>query len=119
MTPQERPKWLRPDGTDERLVNPTAHMIGFFLNHTECLNPYAKKAKEIEETHSDFVQKILPIATQILNLDVLQRIFSPNKPTETEKRLHTQLYKTELEQVQAFVTRSYGSVEAFMDWWES
>jgi hypothetical protein len=115
---QEHPKWLRDDGTDERLVNPIADLVRNFRHYEDDpFPPRQEKALFIEQSYPEFVESLLSIAGQIDDLDVIGRITSNNQPTEEEIKRHTELVRLQLEQTQQFVLNKYGSVKIFMDWW--
>lgn len=122
MTPDipDIPKWLRKDGTDERLVNPIGDMVRVFRHYESDrgkIVPKQQKAQDLEND-KDFVASLLDISGRLDSLDVLARIFSDNKPSKEEIEEHTLLVRQRLQLVEKFVISRYGSVEDFMEWWE-
>lgn len=116
----ERPKWLRDDGTDERLVNPTASMVDSFSHTSKIVSrSYNGKASTIGTEHPEFIQSLLEITNKIKGFDIVGRVSSGNLLSPAEETEFEKLAKTRLELVQKFVTDTYGSVEALMDWWEN
>lgn len=118
--PKETPKWLKPDGTDERLVNPLADLIQNFSHYENDNNlPHPKKAEYIESTYPEFVSALMPMAKE--SIGIWRRLISDliehrESPEELINR-HEELRRLTLQCLECFVTEQFGSVESFIDWW--
>lgn len=116
---KDRPVWLRDDGTDERLVNPIADMLRYFRETGDGHLPCAEKVQTIEQSYPGFVSSLLFLTGQLDSLNLISRTVAGYSPSQEEISQHEQLVRERLQLTQQFVENNYGSVEAFMEWFNS
>jgi hypothetical protein len=123
MDDPENPKWLRPDGADERLANPTAMLINIFLPEADPQRPIIQakgaKAHELQQRDPQFASQLLAIQTQMDDLHIITDINEGMMPPPDVLALNDQLETQKLKLVEQEVTTQFGSVEVFMNWWEA